>query len=149
MNLILGAPENENNKKNLVKHNIETLLKAHPEGLTINEIAEYLHKSVIYIRTFILSSRDLLIWSDGKMNRKYYYAGKIKVKANKIIILEKQSKLITAIKKSKNGLTLKEVARILKVSPPEVRAFINRFYEQENIECISCDDGIRYRYAGF
>lgn len=71
------------------------------------------------------------------------------MKENRTIVLAKQSRLIDAIKKSKNGLTLKEAARILKVSPPEARAFISGIGERENIECVSCDDGMRYRYAGF
>lgn len=71
------------------------------------------------------------------------------MKKNRTIILAKQCRLIDAIKKSKNGLTLKEAARILKVSPPEARAFISGIGERENIECVSTDDGMRYRYAGF
>lgn len=150
INMILDAMEAEKNKRNPNKHDIETLLKAHPEGLTIREIAKHLHKSVDTIRFFILSSTDLLAWCDGgRMTTKYYYAGETKVKENRTIILGKQSRLITAIKKTKNGLTLKEAARILKVTPPEAREFISGMDERENIECVSTEDGIRYRYAGF
>ena len=148
MNMILDALKAEKNKNNATKHKVETLLKAHPEGLTIKEIAEHLHKSITYMRN-VMSSVDLLIWDDGERKVKYYYAGKTKVKGNKTIILAKQSRLIAAIKKTKNGLTLKEAARILKVPPPEAREFISGIDERENIECVSCDDGMRYRYAGF
>lgn len=68
---------------------------------------------------------------------------------NRTAILTKKAKLIDAIKKSKNGLTLKEAAYILKVSPPEARAFISGIDDRENIECVSTNDGMRYRYAGF
>lgn len=150
MNMILDALEAEKNKENPIKHKVEMLLKAHPEGLTIKEIAKCLHKSVHYMYGFILGSRDLFIWDDGRrVATKYYYAGETKVKENRTIILAKQSRLINAIKKTKNGLTLKEAARILKVSPPEAREFISGIDERENIECVSCDDGMRYRYAGF
>lgn len=124
-------------------------MKAHPEGLTINEIAEHLHKSVPYMRTLISQSVDLLIWDDDGKKVKYYYAGKTKMKENRTVILAKQSRLINAIKKTKNGLTLKEAARILEVSTPEAREFISGIGERENIECVSSDDGMRYRYAGF
>lgn len=149
MNMILDALKAEKNKNNATKHKVETLLKAHPEGLTIKEIAKCLHKSAHYMYGFILGSGDLLIWDDGRKTPKYYYAWATKVKGNKTIILAKQSRLINAIKKSKNGLTLKEAARILKVSPPEARSFLNGIDERENIECVSCDDGMRYQYAGF
>lgn len=141
--------ENKKIKENSIKHKAEMLLKAHPEGLTIKEIAKHFHKSISHTRSFIMGSVDLPIWDDGRKIPKYYYAGETKVKENRTIILAKQCRLITAIKKSKTGLTLKEAARILKVSPPEAREFISSIDERENIECISTDDGIRYRYAGF
>lgn len=68
---------------------------------------------------------------------------------NRTVLLAKKAKLVEAIKRSKNGLTLKEAARILKVSPQEAREFISDIGERENIECVSCDDGMRYRYADF
>lgn len=66
---------------------------------------------------------------------------------NRMAILTKKAKLIDAIKKSKNGLTLKEAARILKVSPPEAREFINGIDKRENIECVSCDDILKDEVA--
>lgn len=71
------------------------------------------------------------------------------MKENRTVLLAKKANLVATIKKTKNGLTLKEAARILKVSPPEARSFISGIDERENIECVSTDDGVRYRYAGF
>ena len=44
--------ENKKIKENSIKHKAEMLLKAHPEGLTIEEIAKYLHKSGTSMRNF-------------------------------------------------------------------------------------------------
>lgn len=44
--------ENKKIKESLINCEVEMLLKTHPDGLTIKEIAKYLHKSGTSMRNF-------------------------------------------------------------------------------------------------
>lgn len=128
---------------------IRAFIEAHPaaeKGIQTSEVCKALNITPTLFNSLKYNvSTDFPIYIKDKK----IYLLKREPKMTKEQITEKRKELISLFTPDSRTFTRKELCKKLRVTNEELTRIIATLKEIDNIECVSTDTGIVYRYIGF